>query len=111
MTLSTQPKERVEDPIIVWILSAGHRKRTGYAGVSQTQSSKRKTNCNLTMEYTGKMLDGQMHGQGKLVYENGECYNGEWVKGVYELLPSIHTQPPNPLPPSFFLLTIALILI
>ena len=31
------------------------------------------------------MLDGQMHGQGKLVYENGECYNGEWVKGVCEL--------------------------
>jgi hypothetical protein len=34
------------------------------------------------MEYTGKMLDGQMHGQGKLVYENGECYNGDWVKGA-----------------------------
>jgi hypothetical protein len=36
----------------------------------------------VTMEYTGKMLDGQMHGQGKLVYENGECYNGDWVKGA-----------------------------
>ena len=36
------------------------------------------------MEYTGKMQDGQMHGPGKLVYENGEYYLGEWVRGKNE---------------------------
>ncbi|RYY84829.1 hypothetical protein EON63_08535 [archaeon] len=33
------------------------------------------------MEYQGHILDGQMHGHGKLKYENGEYYDGEWVKG------------------------------
>jgi hypothetical protein len=34
------------------------------------------------MEYQGQILDGQMHGHGKLKYENGEFYDGEWLKGV-----------------------------
>ena len=33
------------------------------------------------MQYQGQISDGQMHGKGKLVYENGEYYSGEWVKG------------------------------
>ena len=38
-----------------------------------------------------------MHGQGKLVYENGECYNGEWVKGARVNGPThYHNQLPNP---------------
>jgi hypothetical protein len=36
------------------------------------------------MEYQGQILDGQMHGHGKLKYENGEYYDGEWVKGRLE---------------------------
>jgi hypothetical protein len=34
-----------------------------------------------TMKYQGQILDGQMHGDGKLTYDNGEYYDGEWVKG------------------------------
>eukprot|EP01034_Spumella_vulgaris_P023431 gene23431-29649_t len=30
----------------------------------------------------GQILDGQMHGQGKLTYENGEYYDGEWLRGT-----------------------------
>lgn len=33
------------------------------------------------MKYQGGILDGQMHGEGKLTYDNGEYYDGEWVKG------------------------------
>ncbi len=33
------------------------------------------------MKYQGQILDGQMHGDGKLTYDNGEYYDGEWVKG------------------------------
>ena len=33
------------------------------------------------MQYSGFMSDGQMHGKGKLVYENGEVYEGDWVRG------------------------------
>lgn len=33
------------------------------------------------MKYQGQILDGQMHGEGKLTYDNGEYYDGEWVKG------------------------------
>jgi hypothetical protein len=33
------------------------------------------------MEYQGQILDGQMHGRGKLIYENNEYYAGEWVRG------------------------------
>ena len=33
------------------------------------------------MQYQGQILDGQMHGTGKLTYENGEYYDGEWVRG------------------------------
>jgi hypothetical protein len=34
------------------------------------------------MKYQGQILDGQMHGKGKLTYDNGEYYDGEWVKGM-----------------------------
>lgn len=34
------------------------------------------------MQYQGQILDGQMHGTGKLTYENGEYYDGEWVRGT-----------------------------
>jgi hypothetical protein len=30
------------------------------------------------MQYSGFMFEGQMHGKGKLIYENGESYEGEW---------------------------------
>jgi hypothetical protein len=33
------------------------------------------------MQYQGQILDGQMHGVGKLTYENGEYYDGDWVRG------------------------------
>ena len=33
------------------------------------------------MQYQGQILDGQMHGTGKLTYENLEYYDGEWVRG------------------------------
>lgn len=29
----------------------------------------------------GRMLDGQMHGHGKLTYENEEYYDGDFVRG------------------------------
>ena len=38
------------------------------------------------MKYQGQILDGQMHGEGKLTYDNGEYYDGEWVKGNAFLL-------------------------
>lgn len=34
------------------------------------------------MKYQGQILDGQMHGKGKLTYDNGEYYDGDWVKGT-----------------------------
>jgi hypothetical protein len=33
------------------------------------------------MKYQGSILDGFMHGEGRLTYENGEYYDGNWVKG------------------------------
>ena len=33
------------------------------------------------MNYTGQIQDGQMHGQGTLVYPNGERYEGQWNFG------------------------------
>lgn len=33
------------------------------------------------MQYTGQIVDGLMHGKGKLTYESGESYEGDWVKG------------------------------
>ena len=33
------------------------------------------------MQYSGQILDGQMHGKGRLVYDNGEVYSGDWVRG------------------------------
>ena len=33
------------------------------------------------MQYSGQISDGQMHGVGKLVYPNGEEYEGDWVYG------------------------------
>lgn len=35
----------------------------------------------MSTEYVGKMLDGQMHGHGKLIYENDEYYEGDFVRG------------------------------
>ena len=37
------------------------------------------------MQYQGQILDGQMHGSGKLTYENGEYYDGDWVRGKWWL--------------------------
>ena len=36
----------------------------------------------LNMQYQGQIVDGQMHGNGKLTYENGEFYDGDWVRGA-----------------------------
>lgn len=33
------------------------------------------------MKYQGSILDGFMHGEGRLTYENGEYYDGLWVRG------------------------------
>ena len=33
------------------------------------------------MQYTGQIMDGQMHGRGALIYPNGERYDGSWVHG------------------------------
>jgi len=33
------------------------------------------------MQYTGQILDGQMHGKGNLIYPNGERYEGNWLHG------------------------------
>lgn len=33
------------------------------------------------MQYQGLILDGQMHGFGKLTYDNDEYYEGEWNRG------------------------------
>lgn len=38
------------------------------------------------MQYQGQILDGQMHGCGKLTYENGEYYDGDWIRGISYLL-------------------------
>jgi hypothetical protein len=35
----------------------------------------------MATEYIGKMFEGQMHGMGKLIYENDEFYNGDFVRG------------------------------
>ena len=40
----------------------------------------------MSTEYVGKMLDGQMHGHGKLIYENDEFYEGDFVRGNLGLL-------------------------
>ena len=32
-------------------------------------------------EYIGKMMNGMMHGPGKLIYENGEYYTGDFKNG------------------------------
>lgn len=37
----------------------------------------------MSTEYVGKMLDGQMHGHGKLIYENNEYYEGDFVRGKW----------------------------
>jgi len=43
------------------------------------------------MKYQGGILDGQMHGEGKLTYDNGEYYDGEWVKGQWHsMIPQIN---------------------
>ena len=33
------------------------------------------------MQYSGQIVDGQMHGEGRVVYENGEEYSGQWNRG------------------------------
>ena len=38
-------------------------------------------NIGFIMQYSGQILDGHMHGYGKLTYESGDSYEGEWVKG------------------------------
>lgn len=35
----------------------------------------------MATQYVGKMFDGQMHGLGKLVYDNEEYYNGDFIRG------------------------------
>ena len=35
----------------------------------------------MATQYVGKMFDGQMHGPGKLIYENEEYYSGEFIRG------------------------------
>lgn len=48
------------------------------------------------MQYQGQIMDGQMHGVGKLTYENGEYYDGEWVRGkVYSFALSLFYIPPD----------------
>ena len=32
--------------------------------------------------YTGELVDGWPHGQGKLTWENGQSYEGEWAAGI-----------------------------
>ncbi len=34
--------------------------------------------------YTGDLVRGWPHGQGKIIYENGTTYEGQWVNGKYE---------------------------
>ena len=31
----------------------------------------------------GYWKDGKLHGRGRRIYPNGECYSGEWKKGNY----------------------------
>lgn len=41
----------------------------------------------MATQYVGKMFDGQMHGLGKLIYDNEEYYNGDFIRGekpIYE---------------------------
>jgi hypothetical protein len=40
----------------------------------------------MSTEYVGKMLDGQMHGHGKLIYENNEYYEGDFVRGKWSAI-------------------------
>ena len=47
----------------------------------------------MSTEYVGKMLDGQMHGHGKLTYENDESYDGDFVRGDWRTFPTELTQP------------------
>jgi hypothetical protein len=35
----------------------------------------------MATQYVGKMFDGQMHGLGKLIYDNEEYYNGDFIRG------------------------------
>ena len=44
------------------------------------------------MKYQGQILDGQMHGEGKLIYDNGEYYDGEWQRGTLFFLYFFHTH-------------------
>lgn len=37
------------------------------------------------MKYQGSILDGFMHGDGRLTYENGEYYDGQWVRGLWSV--------------------------
>lgn len=52
------------------------------SGLRVKQITEHRSNSYQNMsEYIGKMMNGQMHGPGKLIYENGEHYAGEFVNG------------------------------
>ena len=45
------------------------------------------------MQYQGQIVDGQMHGSGKLIYENSEFYDGDWVRGkLHYLCPYVNVR-------------------
>ena len=33
------------------------------------------------MQYTGQIVEGLMHGRGRLTYDENHYYDGDWVKG------------------------------
>lgn len=51
------------------------------------------------MKYQGSILDGFMHGEGRLTYENGEYYDGQWVRGKAWLVTSFFPQRTSSLKP------------
>ena len=53
----------------------------GKKQVSSVQTESKTLKATMSTEYIGKMLDGQMHGHGKLIYENEEYYEGDFVRG------------------------------
>lgn len=45
------------------------------------------------MQYTGQIVDGQMHGSGRMEYENGEVYEGQWEHGKRHGYAHLHALP------------------
>lgn len=35
-------------------------------------------------QYVGEFVDGYKHGEGKMIYPDGEVKEGIWQKGVYQ---------------------------